>query len=184
MPVVSKGLEGIAVAQTRIGDVRGDIGQLIYYGYDINELAGKVCFEEVIHLLWEGRLPNRKELEQLEGELIAARPLPKAIVDMLHLLPRNALRTAVSMLGTLDPEADLNTPEANRRKAVQLVAQVPVIIAKFHRIRSGKPPVPPSPKLNSAANFLYMLNGEPPSDEAAATMDMAFVLHAEHAFNA
>jgi citrate synthase len=189
MSVVSKGLEGIAVAQTRIGDVRGDIGQLIYYGYDINELAGKVSFEEVIHLLWDGRLPNRKELEQLEGELIAARPLPKAVVDLLHLVPKNAppmhvLRTAVSMLGTLDPEADLNTPQANRRKAVQLVAQVPVIIAKFHRIRSGKETVPPSPKLNSAANFLYMLNGEPPSDEAAATMDMAFVLHAEHAFNA
>src|SRR6266481_6773127 len=189
MPVVSKGLEGIAVAQTRIGDVRGDIGQLIYYGYDINELAGNVCFEEVIHLLWEGRLPNRKELEQLEDELIAARPLPKAIVDLLHLVPKDAppmhvIRTAVSMLGALDPEADLNTPEANRRKALQLVAQLPVIIAKFHRIRSGKETVPPSPKLNSAANFLYMLNGEPPSDEAAATMDMAFVLHAEHAFNA
>ena len=90
MTIVSKGLEGITVAQTRIGDVRGDIGQLIYCGYDINELAGKVCFEEVIHLLWEGRLPNRKELEQLESELIAARPLPKAVVDLLHLVPRNA----------------------------------------------------------------------------------------------
>src|SRR5277367_6795464 len=144
MPVVSKGLEGIAVAQTRIGDVRGDIGQLIYYGYDINELAGKVCFEEVIYLLWEGRLPNRKELEQLEGELIGARPLPKAVVDLLHLVPKDAppmhvLRTAVSMLGTLDPEADLNTPLANRRKAMQLVAQFPGMVAKFHRIRQGLP---------------------------------------------
>jgi 2-methylcitrate synthase len=190
MTVVSKGLEGIAVAQTRIGDVRGDIGQLIYCGYDINELAGKVCFEEVVHLLWEGRLPNRKELEQLEGELIASRPLPKAVVDLLRLVPKDAppmhvLRTAVSMLGTLDPEADLNTPEANRRKAMQLVAQFPAMIAKFHRIRQGLPIVPPSAQLkSSAANFLYMLNGEPPSDEAAATMDMAFVLHAEHAFNA
>jgi citrate synthase len=189
MTVVSKGLEEIAVAQTRIGDVRGDIGQLIYCGYDINELAGKVCFEEVVHLLWEGRLPTRKELQQLQGELIAARPLPKAVVDMLRLLPRNAppmhvLRTAVSMLGALDPDADLNTPPVNRRKALQLVAQVPVIIAQFHRIRSGKEPVAPSPTLNSAANFLYMLHGEPPGDEAAATMDMAFVLHAEHAFNA
>src|ERR1019366_7066106 len=80
----------------------------------------------------------------------------------------HVLRTAVSMLGTLDPDADLNTPQANRRKAVQLVAQLPVITAYFHRIRSGKPPVAPSPKLNSAANFLYMLNGEPPNDEAAA----------------
>ena len=189
MTIIAKGLEGIAVGQTRIGEVRGDVGQLIYCGYDINELAGKVCFEEVVYLLWNGRLPNRKELEQLQGELIAARPLPKAVVDMLRLLPKEAppmhvLRTAVSMLGTLDSEADLNTPEANRRKALQLVAQFPVIVAKFHRIRQGLPIVQPSAKLNSAANFLYMLNGESPSDEAAATMDMALVLHAEHAFNA
>ena len=189
MTIVAKGLEGIAVGQTRIGEVRGDVGQLIYCGYDINELAGKVCFEEVVYLLWNGRLPNRKELEQLQGELIAARPLPKAVVDMLRLLPKEAppmhvLRTAVSMLGTLDSEADLNTPEANRRKALQLVAQFPVIVAKFHRIRQGLPIVQPSAKLNSAANFLYMLNGESPSEEAGATMDMALVLHAEHAFNA
>jgi citrate synthase len=189
MTIISKGLEGIAVAQTRIGDVRGDIGQLIYSGYDINELAGKVCFEEVVHLLWEGRLPNRRELEQLQGELVAARPLAKAVVDMLRLLPKDAppmhvLRTAVSMLGALDPEADLNTPETNRRKAVQLVAQLPVIIAKFHRIRQGLPIVQPSAEPSSAANFLYMINDKLPSDEAAATMDMAFVLHAEHAFNA
>jgi citrate synthase len=140
MTIVSRGLEGIAVAQTRIGDVRGDIGQLIYSGYDINELAGKVSFEEVVHLLWEGRLPNRSELERLEGDLIASRPLPKAVVDLLRLVPKNAppmhvLRTAVSMLGTLDPEADLNTPQVNRRKAIQLVAQFPAMVAKFHRIR-------------------------------------------------
>jgi citrate synthase len=190
MTIVSKGLEGIAVAQTRIGDVRGDIGQLIYSGYDINELAGKVCFEEVVYLLWEGRLPNRKELEQLQSELIASRPLPKAVVDLLRLVPKDAapmhvLRTTVSMLGTLDPEADLNTPQVNRRKAIQLVAQFPAMVAKFHRIRQGLPIVPPSAKLkSSAANFLYMLTGEEPNEEAAATMDMAFVLHAEHAFNA
>lgn len=190
MTVISKGLEGIAVAQTRIGEVRGDIGQLIYSGYDINELAGKVCFEEVVHLLWEGRLPNRKELEQLQADLIASRPLPKAVVDLLRLVPKEAppmhvLRTAVSMLGTLDPEADLNAPQVNRRKAMQLVAQFPVMVAKFHRIRQGLPVVQPSGELkSSAANFLYMLNGEPPSEEAAATIDMAFVLHAEHAFNA
>src|SRR5206468_335663 len=99
----------------------GDIGQLIYCGYDINELAGKVCFEEVVFLLWEGRLPDRKELEALQAELIAARPLPIAVVDMMRSLPKDAkpmhvLRTAVSMLGALDPDADLNTPEDNRRK--------------------------------------------------------------------
>lgn len=189
MTAVTKGLEGIVAAATRIGDVRGDIGELIYCGYNINELAGKVCFEEVVHLLWNGRLPNRKELQALQNELIAARPLPIAVVDMLKSLPKDSkpmhvLRTTVSMLGALDPEADLNTPEANRRKAIQLTAQLPVIIAKFHRIRQGKPIVPPSAKLNTAANFLYMVTGEEPNDESVDVMDMALVLHAEHGFNA
>jgi citrate synthase len=189
MAVVAKGLEGIVVAATRIGDVRGDIGELIYAGYNINELAGKVCFEEVIHLLWDGRLPNRKELESLRAELAAARPLPPPVLDALRLLPRNAppmnvLRTGVSLLGVFDPESETNTPEANRRKAVRVTAQLPVLTAAFHRIRNDLPPVPPSPKLNAAANFLQMLFGEIPSAESVNVMDMAFVLHAEHAFNA
>ena len=189
MTIVAKGLEGIAVAQTRIGDVRGDIGQLIYCGYDINELAGKVCFEEVVHLLWEGRLPNRKELQALQNELIAARPLPNAVVEMMKALPKDAkpmhvLRTAISMLGALDPDADLNTPADNRRKAVQLTAQFPVVVAKWNRIRQGLPIVPPADKFNTAANFLYMLTGKEPNRESEDVMDMALVLHAEHAFNA
>ncbi len=187
--VTSKGLEGVVVSSTRIGDVRGDIGQLIYYGYDINELAGKVSFEEVAFLLWEGRLPNRTELQNLQGDLIGARPLPHVLVEMLKSLPKNAppmhvLRTAVSLLGTLDPDAELNTPEANKRKALKLTAQFPVIVAYYHRLRSGKPLVAPSPKLNTGANFLYMINGEEPNQEAVDVMDMALVLHAEHGFNA
>src|ERR1700687_621708 len=89
MAVVAKGLEGIVVSSTRIGDVQGAVGELIYCGYDINELAGKVCFEEVIHLLWEGRLPNRSELQKLQADLIAARPLPPAVIDMLKLVPKD-----------------------------------------------------------------------------------------------
>ena len=109
MATVAKGLEGIIVSATRIGDVRGDIGELIYAGYDINELAGKVCFEEVVFLLWNGRLPNRGELQAIQADLIAARPLPNSVVEMLKSLskdakPMNVLRTAVSMLGALDPE--------------------------------------------------------------------------------
>jgi citrate synthase len=186
---VAKGLEGVVVSATRIGDVRGDVGELIYRGYNINELAGNVCFEEVVFLLWEGRLPTRKELRTLQEELIAARPLPHAAVEMLKLLPKdaapmNVLRTGVSMLGALDPDAELNTPEDNRRKAIQLTAQFPVLVAKFHRLRQGLPIVPPSPKYNTGANFLYMLTGQPPSDESADVMDMALVLHAEHGFNA
>ncbi len=189
MAVVAKGLEGIVVSSTRIGDVQGAVGELIYAGYDINELAGKVCFEEVIHLLWEGRLPNRAELQKLQADLIAARPLPPAVIDLLKLVPKNAppmnvIRTAVSMLGACDPESETNTPEANRRKAVRVTAQLPVLTAAFHRIRNKLPPVAPSPKLNSAANFLYMLFGEMPNNESVDVMDMAFVLHAEHSFNA
>src|SRR5580698_5067293 len=98
---VSKGLEGIVAAQTRLSDVRGDVGELIYAGYDINELAGKASYEEVIHLLHWNRLPNRKELAELKSILAAARELPKGVIDILRLIPRStppmdAIRTAVS----------------------------------------------------------------------------------------
>jgi citrate synthase len=189
MTSVAKGLEGVVASTTKLGEVRGASGELIYCGYDINELAGQVCFEEVCHLLWEGRLPNRAELESLQQELIAARPLPHAVVEVLKLMPAGAapmhvLRTAVSMLGALDPEADLNTPDLNRRRAAQLTAQLPVIVAAFHRLRNRQPLVAPSPTLNTAANFLRMMSGEEPNAESVAVMDMALVLHAEHGFNA
>ena len=189
MTVATKGLEGVVAATTRIADVRGNTGELIYRGYDINDLARKVCFEEVAFLLWEGRLPNRAELQNLQGDLIGARPLPFAVVEMLKTLPKNAspmnvLRTGVSLLGALDPESELNTIEANRRKALKLTAQIPVIVAYFHRLRIEKPLIAPSPKLQTGANFLYMLTGEEPNQESADVMDMALVLHAEHGFNA
>ena len=189
MTTVSKGLEGVIASATRIGDVRGDIGELIYAGYNINELAGQVCFEEVVSLLWNLRLPDRSELESIQAELIAARPLPQPVIEMMRTLPKdtppmNVLRTAVSMLGCLDPESELNAPDANRRKALQLVAQFPSIVAKWHRIRQGLAIVPPSANLNTAANFLYMLTGKEPDKEAVDVVDMALVLHAEHGFNA
>ena len=189
MTKVTKGLEGVIASETRIGDVRGDIGELVYAGYNINELAGKVCFEEAVFLLWNLRLPNRQELETLQDELKASRMLPHAVVEMMKMLPKDAppmhvLRTAVSMLGALDPEADLNTPEASRRRAGQLVAQLPGIVAKWHRIRQGLPIVQPSPKYLTAANFLYMITGREPDPEAIDVIDMALVLHAEHGFNA
>ncbi|HUK82123.1 MAG TPA: citrate synthase [Verrucomicrobiae bacterium] len=189
MTTVTKGLEGVIAATTRIGQVHGDVGELIYAGYNINELAGKVCFEEVVFLLWNLRLPNRQELDTLQDDMKAARMLPHAVVEMMKTLPKDAppmhvLRTAVSMLGALDPEADLNTPEANRRKATQLVAQLPGIVAKWHRIRQGLAIVQPSPKYQTAGNFLYMLTGQEPNRESVDVIDMALVLHAEHGFNA
>src|SRR2546428_137117 len=130
----AKGLEGVVAASTRLSDVRGDIGQLIYAGYDINELAGKGSFEEGVHLLHHDRLPNRKELTQIKAQLAAARELPKGVVDIIKKLPKttppmHALRTAISALGCFDDEADADTIDAHRQKAMQLIARIPIITA-------------------------------------------------------
>ena len=186
---VSKGLEGIIAAHTRLSDVRGDIGQLIYCGYDINELAGKVTYEEVVHLLYHNHLPNAKELADLKAVLAGYRDLPQGVIDLLTSLPKDcppmhAIRTGVSALGCYDTTADDDNMDAQRRKALRLIAQIPVITAYFHRSRQGLPLVAPDPKLGEAANFLWMIDGEKPSVEKESTMDMCYVLHADHGMNA
>jgi citrate synthase len=189
MPVISRGLEGIIAAETSIGDVQGDIGQLIYRGYDINELAGKVSYEEVVHLLWHGRLPNLAELDRLTTALRAERELPQGVVDFIKTAPRDAapidiMRTVVSMLGcykTTRTEVDM--PE-NQQIAIKLVAQIGIVAAYFHRARQGKELPPVRRDLSEAAHFLYLMTGEVPTREAEQTLDVAYVLHAEHGFNA
>ena len=185
----AKGLEGVVAATTRLSDVRGDTGQLIYCGYDINELAGKVTFEEVVHLLHHDHLPNRQELDELKGLLVAKRELPKGVVNIIKTFPKDALpmhviRTAVSALGCFDPEADNDSMDENRLKALRLIARIPIITAYFHRHRQGKRLLPPDPSLGEAANFLYLMDGEKPSAEKINTMDMCYVLHADHGMNA
>jgi citrate synthase len=185
----SKGLEGVVAADTRLSDVKGDIGQLIYCGYDINELAGKVTYEEVIHLLHHGRLPNQKELDELKTLLVGKRELPKGVVDIIKTFPKdtppmNAIRTAVSALGCFDPESENDSMDENRLKALRLIARIPIITAYFHRARQGKSLLPPEPKLGEAANFLYLVDGEKPSKEKESTMDLCYVLHADHGMNA
>lgn len=185
----TKGLEGIVAAQTRLSDVRGEIGQLIYCGYDINELAGRVSYEEVVHLLHHNHLPNRKELADYRGMLAEFRELPEGVVNIIRELPRDtppmhALRTGVSCLGCFDTTCDDDSQHAQRRKALRLIAKIPVITAYFHRLRQGKQPVPPDASLGEAANFLYMINGEKPSTEAENTLDLCYVLHADHGMNA
>jgi citrate synthase len=185
----SKGLEGIIAAQTRLSDVRGDAGELVYAGYDINELAGKVSYEEVIHLLHWNHLPNSKELAELKAALAADRELPQGVVDILRLIPRDtppmdAIRTAVSALGCFDPQRDDHSYDDERRKAMQLIARIPIITAYVHRIRQGKELLPPKPELGEAANFLYLMDGEVPSAEKAGTLDLCYVLHADHGMNA
>ncbi len=186
---VSKGLDGIVAAKTRLSDVRGEAGELIYAGYDINELAGKVTFEEVIHLLHWNHLPNPKELAELKATLAAERELPKGVVDILRLVPRDTppmdvLRTAVSATGCFDAQRDDSSYDDLRRKAMRLIAQVPMMIAYFHRIRQGKEILPPDPKLGEAANFLLMIDGEAPPQEKVSTMDLCYILHADHGMNA
>jgi len=185
----AKGLEGVVAATTHLSDVRGDIGQLIYRGYDINELAGKVTFEEVVHLLHFGHLPNRKELDELKSLLAAKRELPEGVIQFIRQFPKetppmHAIRTAVSALGCLDPESDHDTMEQNHLRALQLIARIPVITAYFHRRRQGKSMLPPDPSLGEAANLLYLLDGEKPSPEKVNTLDMCYVLHADHGMNA
>jgi len=189
VPIPAKGLEGVVAAATRLSDVRGDTGQLIYCGYDINELAGKVTFEEVVHLLHHDHLPNRRELDELKGLLAAKRELPKGVVSIITAFPKDAppmhaIRTAVSALGCFDPEADNDSMDENRLKALRLIARIPIITAYFHRHRQGKSLLSPDPSLGEAANFLYLIDGERPSAEKINTMDLCYVLHADHGMNA
>ena len=190
MSGISKGLEGVIANETRIGDVRGEEGQLIYCGYDINELAGKASFEEVIYLLWHNKLPNKAELDELKKQLAAERQLPDQVVEFLKSTPRTALpidvlRTAVSMLGLHDVSVAIDDSlEASTRRAISITGQVGVIIAYFHRARHGLEFPPVRQDLNEAAHFLYLLDGEVPSEKKTRTLDVAYVLHAEHGMNA
>ena len=186
----SPGLEGVVANRTRLSDVLGDKGQLIYCGYDINELVGKVTYKEVIYLLWHRKLPNRKELDAFIRELRSQRALPDPVVDFLRSAPKDAgpmdvMRTAISMLGLYDSDnGKEETPEINRRRAISITAKIGVIAAYFHRARNGKSLPPVRDDLTEAEHFLYLMCGEPQSKEASDTLDVAFILHADHGMNA
>jgi citrate synthase len=190
MPVTAKGLEGIVANSTALSDVIGDKGQLIYRGYDINELVGKVDYKEVVFLLWNGRLPNRPELDEFTRKLRAERELPGGVIDFIKSAPKGAnpmdvMRTAISMLGLYDPDMDREaTREINERRARSITAKIGVIAAYFHRARQGKSLPPVRTDLTEAAHFLYLINGEPQAKEANDTLDVALVLHADHGMNA
>src|SRR5437762_7443046 len=161
----TKGLDGVVAASTRLSDVKGDVGELIYCGYNIDELAGKVSYEEVVHLLHHNHLPNRKELAELKTRLASHREFPQGVIDIIKKLPKNtppmhAIRTGISALGCFDEHADDDSMDAAREKAMHLIAQIPIVTAYFHRSRQGKQLLPPDPNLGEAANFLYMIDGE------------------------
>ncbi len=185
--IAGKGLEGVTATTSAISSIIGST--LTYRGIDINELADHSTFEEVAYLLWYGELPRQDQLDRFKQELIAHREISTETIDFIRQFPRDAnsmvsLRTAVSVLAFADPLASDMSAEANHRKAVALRAQFPVLVAAIHRLRCGKEPVSPDPNLGEAANFLYMLNGDQPSDSRARIMDIALILHADHELNA
>ncbi|MBV8483583.1 MAG: citrate synthase [Verrucomicrobia bacterium] len=190
MSQFARGLEGVIANETRLGDVRGQEGQLIYCGYEINELAGKVSFEEVVYLLWNNRLPKQTELTELKQQLAEERELPAQVMEFIKSSPRTALpidvlRTAVSMLGLHDPSLLLDDSlAANQRRAIAILAKVSVIVAYFHRARNGLDLPKIRKDLGEAAHFLYLLDGSEPSPKKIETLDVAYVLHAEHGMNA
>jgi citrate synthase len=185
---VTRGLEGVVATTSTISSIIDDT--LTYVGYDIDDLAENATFEEVVYLLWHRKLPNKQELEELKKQLAENASIPKEVIDHFKMCPIDkvhpmaALRTAISLLGVYDEEADVMDAEANYRKAIRLQAKVPTIVTAFSRIRKGLEPVEPRKDLSFAANFLYMLTGEEPNEIAVEAFDKALVLHADHELNA
>jgi citrate synthase len=185
----SKGLAGVAVADTALCYIDGQAGRLFYRGYDIHPLAKQGSFAEALYLLWYGELPTETELTIFEGLLARERRLPDELLAAFRTFeadatPMSVLRTSVSLLGQMDPDAGDNSPEANLRKAGRLVATVPVAVAAWHRVRQGEEPLAPDPEIGLAEDFLRMLSGESPSDTAAEALDTSLLLYLEHGFNA
>jgi citrate synthase len=186
--VLNTGLRGVTIANTRICEVDGKNGRLIYRGYKIQDLA-RASYEEVVHLLLQEYLPTADELQPYGARLAAEREIHPSLIAALKTrpstaLPMDVLQAAAAMLAHHDPDILDLSREAALRMAHRLVAKFPTIVAAWHRIRSGMDPVTPSPALGHAANFLYMLNGRAPEETAIRAIDTALVLHAEHAFNA
>jgi citrate synthase len=187
--VAGKGLAGVVAANSGICWIDGDAGVLAYRGIDIHELAEKSTFEETTYLLWFGQLPTRPELDHFSQRLKDARHLDPKIIDFLRSFPKSAnsmevLRTAVSALSFYDADESDNEHDANVSKSFRLTSQIAMLVAAYDRLRKGKPVVEADKSLSHAANFLWMLNGEKPSETATKTFDLALILHADHELNA
>lgn len=178
------GLEGIVAATTAISKVEGNTGHLIYRGYNIHDLARTTIFEEVVHLLWFGHLPSPQELTNLQQRFVAERTIPENVMVTLRALPTStepmdALRTAVSAWGAV---AIKGQPTVDQ--AIALAARFPLFLAAFNRLRHGQEPLESKPELGHAANYLYLLTGEVPSEEHVRGLNAYLVLLADHGMNA
>jgi citrate synthase len=183
-----RGLQDVYLDRTETSFIDGKAGVLEYRGYSIHDLAGRSTFEETAYLLLSGELPSKKQLAEFDAQLKASRQVPPQVYDVIRAVqnahPMDALRTAASALAAFDPDRNDNSEAANLRKGVRLTAQFPTIVMAHNAMRQGKKPVPPDPKLSHAANFLYMLNGEAPTQDTTRLLDKDFIIHAEHGVNA
>ncbi len=183
------GLRGVTVADTKISFIDGEKGVLIYRGYRVEELAEKSSFPETAYLLLNGSLPNASELEAFSSQVAGAREVPDFVFHSLKRWPgeshpMDVLQASIPLLGMADPELSVETRDSNVRKAIRLIARIPVLIAAWHRIRNGREPLPPDDTLSHAANFLWQLTGVRPDEDMARDLDICLILHADHTFNA
>ncbi|HZS43974.1 MAG TPA: citrate/2-methylcitrate synthase [Blastocatellia bacterium] len=183
------GLRGIPVADTKICDIDGQKGWLIYRGYNIDDLAKHSTFEETSYLLLFGDLPTQRQLDDFSRSLVAERTVPDSIIQSLRERPKTAhpmdvLQSVIPMLADYDREARNESRDANIRKAIKLISKTATLVAAWSRIRKGNEPIAPDPRLNHAANFLHMCFGNAPDPETARLFDVCLILHAEHQFNA
>lgn len=186
---VISGLEGVLACESSVAFIDGNIPELSYRGYNIHDIAETLTYEQVVYLLWHGELPTPPELQAFSADLAARRSIPSAVVDVLRLIPPSShpmagLRTAVSLLGTLDPKAEDNSPADLRRKAADLTAKIPTIVAAQVRLQTGQPLIEPDPTLSLASNYYYMLTGKQPDATITRTIDTSLLLYAEHETNA
>ncbi len=192
-PQDSRGLAGQTAGDTAICSVNQT--QLIYRGYEIADLAANATFEQVAYLLLHGDKPNEQQLKDFKSELAAMREVDPGILEVIGKIaqsesgkddvhPMSILRTGVSLISHVDPETEDNSPEAGLRKSKRLLAKIPTIIGHMQMARDGKTPVKPDANLDHAANLLWCISGEKPSEMAAKVMDVSLILYAEHDFNA
>lgn len=184
------GLAGIPATESAVSYIDGNVGVLEYRGYPIEELSAHSTFEETVYLLWEGRLPKQAELEAFSKDLRAARHMPEGLLKLIQQMPKDghpmdALQAAVSLLGMYNADArEWKDPKVARASCLELTASLPLIAAAFDRARRGLDYIAPDAELDTAANFLWMINGEKPDELAARVLDVALVLHADHTMNA
>ena len=185
---IHRGLVGVYFDRSKTTRIDGKQGILEYRGYNIHDLAEKSTFEETSYLLLNGELPTKTQLSEFDKTLKSSREIPDTVLNIIDSIkdshPMDVLRTAVSSLSSFDPETNDKSSEATLRKGIRLTAQVPTIVMAHNAIRNGKPPIKPNNNLSHAANFLYMMNGENPSDLVSNLMDKDFIVHADHGSNA